>query len=83
MYVESVSLSWSDLSCFSVIQQFSGATVIRGYVVKMFGSIFHRSALSDVGGNLTALCECDCATGHPVSQSAYLSAIIIGRETFN
>ena len=82
MYKVSV---YASLICpvFSVIQQFSGATVIRGYVVKMFGSIFHRSALSDVGGNLTALCECDCATGHPVSQSAYLSAIIIGRETFN
>ena len=48
---------------FSVIQQFSGATVIRGYVVKMFGSIFHSSALSGAGGNLTALCECQCATG--------------------
>ena len=65
---------------FSVIQQFSGATVIRGYVVKMFGSIFNSSArLAD----RAARCECDCgggAAGPQVPQSAYFSAIIIGRE---
>ena len=75
---ETVSVECQYL-LFSVIQQFSGATVIRGYVVKMFGSIFHSSHLSLAGGNLSALCECDCAAGPPVPQSAYLSAIAIGR----
>ena len=28
--------------------------------------------------NVTTVCECDCTHGHPLSQSAYLSAIIIG-----
>ena len=62
-------------SIFSVIQQFSGSTVIRGYVVKMFGNIFHTSALCGVGGNLSALCECDCAAGrdqHSHSTSAFI-----------
>ena len=63
---------------FSVIQQFSGATVIRGYVVKIFGEVFHREAIKDRGNNITALCQCDCNSGNPLSQSAYFSAIIIG-----
>ena len=55
------------------MQQFSGATVIRGYAVKIFGEIFNREAV----GNTTHLCECDCVTGDPLSQSAYISAIVI------
>ena len=70
----------------SVVQQFSGATVIRGYVVKIFGEVFNRENfkhlkdlnMSITNGNLTDLCECDCRNGQPLLQSAYVSAIIIG-----
>ena len=61
-----------------MIQQFSGATVIRGYVVKIFGEVFNRETVKMLDNNLTSLCECDCTHGPPLSQSAYLSAIIIG-----
>ena len=63
---------------YSLIQQFSGATVIRGYVVKIFGEVFHREATQDRGHNISALCKCDCVSGNPLSQSAYFSALIIG-----
>ena len=49
---------------FSIIQQFSGATAIRGYVVKIFGEIFSQEKED------TDSCE--------ISQSAYTSAIITG-----
>ena len=63
MVLVSIFVGLISVLLLSVIQQFSGATVIRGYVVKMFGAIFHSSDLSMAGGNLSALCECDCATG--------------------
>ena len=69
------------VSSCSFIQQFSGATVIRGYVVKIFGEVFHREATQDHGQNISVLCECDCISGNPLSQSAYFSAIIIGMES--
>lgn len=62
----------------SLIQQFSGATVIRGYVVKIFGEVFDREHKSLLNENLSALCECECSHGSPLSQSAYFSAILIG-----
>ena len=62
----------------SFVQQFSGATVIRGYVVKIFGEVFHREIVRELGNNVTSLCQCDCDSGNPLSQSAYISAIIIG-----
>ena len=49
---------------FSIIQQFSGGTVIRGYVLKIFGQLFLEN-------HTTLIC-------HPIPLSAYLSAIIIG-----
>ena len=49
---------------FSIIQQFSGATAIRGYVVKIFGEIFSHDK-----GSIHS-CE--------ISKSAYTSAIITG-----
>ena len=61
---------------FSFVQQFSGATVIRGYVVKIFGEVFNRETIEN--NNVTSLCQCECDTGSPLSQSAYISAIIIG-----
>ena len=62
----------------SVVQQFSGATVIRGYVVKIFGNVFKTPVLHLEHGNFSYLCKCDCEHGEPLSQSAYYSAIIIG-----
>ena len=47
--------------------------MIRGYAVKIFGEIFNREAV----GNSSHLCQCDCVTGDPLSQSAYISAILI------
>ena len=32
----------------------------------------------ELGNNVTSLCQCDCKTGNLLSQSAYISAIIIG-----
>ena len=54
--------------------------MIRGYVVKIFGAIFHREALTMrlTHGNTTNICQCHCQAGPPVSHSAYISAIIIG-----
>ena len=40
--------------------------------------MFHRETIQDLGNNITSLCQCDCSSGSPLSQSAYLSAIIIG-----
>ena len=49
---------------FSIIQQFTGATAIRGYVVKIFDEIFSHDK--------EALDSCE------ISKSAYTSAIITG-----
>ena len=62
----------------SIVQQFSGATVIRGYVVKIFGHVFTKRPEDLISGNFTHICECECEHGPPLSQSAYYSAIIIG-----
>ena len=59
-------------------QQFSGATVIRGYVVKIFGEVFHRETSPGLGDNVTLVCSCSCAAGPPLAASAYLSAVVIG-----
>ena len=66
------------VTMLSIVQQFSGATVIRGYVVKIFGNVFHKKVEVLFNGTYTELCECDCEVGPPLSQSAYYSAIIIG-----
>ena len=58
-----------------MIQQFSGATVIRGYVVKIFGEVFNRVTVKMLDNNVTTLCECDCTHGQQLSLYAYLSAI--------
>ena len=60
------------------MQQFSGATVIRGYVVKIFGEVFHRETETNLGDNVTLVCSCSCAAGPPLAASAYLSAVVIG-----
>ena len=54
-----------------MIQQFSGATVIRGYVVKIFSEVFHKDANST-----THLCP--SPDHNPFSSTAYMSAIITG-----
>jgi hypothetical protein len=62
----------------SIAQQFSGATILRGYVVKIFGSVFSPKVSELITTNQTHLCTCDCAGGPPLSRSAYFSAILIG-----
>ena len=66
------------VTVLSIVQQFSGATVIRGYVVKIFGNVFKKRAEHLISGNFTHLCVCECEVGPPLSQSAFYSAIIIG-----
>ena len=62
----------------SIAQQFSGATILRGYIVKIFGSVFSPKISELITHNQTHLCTCDCAGGPPLSSSAYFSAIFIG-----
>ena len=52
------------------MQQFSGATVIRGYVVKIFGAVFHPA-------NSTAAFVCP-GSGGLAAHPAYLAAILLG-----
>ena len=59
----------------SLIQQFSGASVIRGYVVKIFGKVFFKPGQNLCAMNLTNFCDCDNVS--TVSQSANIAAIII------
>ena len=54
----------------SLVQQFSGATVIRGYVVKIFGAVFHPA-------NSTAAFVCP-GSGGLAAHPAYLAAILLG-----
>lgn len=62
----------------SIAQQFSGATILRGYVVKIFGSVFTPRDYHLYSNNTAPFCECSCDGGPPLSSSAYYSAIIIG-----
>merc|ERR1712241_898113 len=64
----------------SIIQQFSGMSILRTYVVKIFDQVFHTlpsgSDTSDL--NIT---DCSKLEGHgdgSISKEAYISAIIIG-----
>ena len=55
-----------------MLQQFSGATVIRGYVVKIFGEVF-----SDSSSSASGLCPGPSILAS-LSQPPYLSATILG-----
>ena len=60
----------------ALIQQFSGATVIRGYVVKIFGNVFLQSQTALLcNPNATINCECD--SSYSLSQSANVAAILV------
>ena len=57
----------------SVAQQFSGATILRGYVVKIFGAVF-SPRMNQLHDNITSpMCECDCDGGPPLSKCAFYS----------
>ena len=57
----------------SVAQQFSGATILRGYVVKIFGAVF-SPRVNQLHANITSpVRECDCDGGPPLSQYAFYS----------
>ena len=64
----------------SVAQQFSGATILRGYAVKIFGAVFSSRGNQQRHDNTTMspMCLCDCTGGGPLSQNAYYSAILVG-----
>ena len=47
----------------SLAQQFSGATILRGYVVKIFGAVF-SPRMNELHDNITSpMCLCDCDGG--------------------
>ena len=64
----------------SIAQQFSGATILRGYAVKIFGAVFSSRGNQQRHDNTTMspMCLCDCTGGGPLSQNAYYSAILVG-----
>ena len=59
----------------ALLQQFSGASVIRGYVVKFFGKVFFKPGQNLCSMNMTNFCKCEHIP--TVSQSANIAAIII------
>ncbi|XP_023343548.1 facilitated trehalose transporter Tret1 [Eurytemora carolleeae] len=67
------------LIILSVVQQFSGVTVIRAYVVKIFHEVFRANNTENIG-NMTINCEDINVEGGPNKTSglAYMSAITIG-----
>jgi len=67
----------------SLVQQFSGVSVIRAYVVKIFDDVFSEHSSGDSHGtrNGTLGDTSDCASSplhHKTSSMAYLSAMVIG-----
>jgi len=64
----------------SIIQQFSGMSILRAYVVKIFNDVFHRTSLTKNFQNTTTLLNnCTKHSGDgSTSSEAYISAIIIG-----
>jgi len=81
------------VSMLSIVQQFSGVTVLRAYVVKIFDQVFSDTAV--VVSNLTISSDASSLADHvflgdPVcqgnihrtSQMAYMSAITIGLFRF-
>jgi len=64
----------------SIIQQFSGMSILRTYVVKIFDQVFHTVPN---GSNISTLNITDCSKldgfgDGSISKEAYISAIIIG-----
>jgi len=64
----------------SIIQQFSGMSILRTYVVKIFDQVFHTlpsgSDTSDL--NITDCSKLEGFGDGSISKEAYISAIIIG-----
>jgi len=63
----------------SFVQQFSGVSVIRAYVVKIFDVVFSESGVVSINGNSSSpLCQEGDILVHKTSSLAYMSAITIG-----
>ena len=60
----------------SIIQQFSGMSILRAYPVKIFDEVFHDEEKSNANQNVT-LSDDDQGNSR-VSNEAYISAIIMG-----
>ncbi|TRY81048.1 hypothetical protein TCAL_10367 [Tigriopus californicus] len=56
----------------SAIQQFSGMSILRAYVVKIFDSVFHETSMPEFNHENV---QCDQSQ---TSKEAYISAIVIG-----
>ena len=59
----------------SLVQQFSGTTILRAYVVEVFHTIFREDGtVEKLEGNIT----CPLSTSVTTSDNAYIAAIVIG-----
>jgi facilitated trehalose transporter len=61
----------------SIVQQFSGATVIRGFVVKIFGKVFLKPGDNTLQTNKNGTYDCGTEEVPMISRLANLSAILI------
>ena len=66
--------------CLSVVQQFSGVSVVRAYVVKIFDEVFGDQILqNDTNSHIyNDTNATQCQINSQTSKLAYLSAVIIG-----
>ena len=62
----------------SLVQQFSGVSVIRAYVVKIFDEVFSDLGHQTVEHFNTSMLVTECSVESQTSHMAYISAIIIG-----
>ena len=62
----------------SLVQQFSGVSVIRAYVVKIFDEVFSDLGHHTVEHFNTSMLVTECSVESQTSHMAYISAIVIG-----
>ena len=62
----------------SLVQQFSGVSVIRAYVVKIFAEVFSESNHHSVNPSNSSMLVTECSAESQTSQMAYVSAMMIG-----
>ena len=62
----------------SLVQQFSGVSVIRAYIVKIFDEVFHHMSNNMSEKNNTNMTITGCNRESQTSSMAYVSAILVG-----
>ena len=81
-YILNVGATFQVLS---IVQQFSGMSILRAYVVKIFNDVFSENG--NGGTTIASLTNCTTASGltstaTSTSSEAYISAIILGLVRF-